>query len=486
MVAEGRIMDDLHSGRIAIGNNVIDRQLRQDAAGLIARVVVALVFVGLILVECASGQTVVPPPGFSPGETDVSTPNSSTDAETYMSSGNGSEVFDGASSLAYPNRSRLLPRSGRQFGDVIVPAFVFDHQAPLPKFWLRSEALLWWSKGSPLSVPVVTAGSSEDSVPGAIGQPGTSVLLGNQDFALPSQGGGRFTLGFSFNPEQTWGVEGTYFFLANTSTSQSISASGGPNSALLSFPYFNPITSQEDASPIALPGYFAGYAAVSVQSLLQGADVNLLHNIMNNNAVRMELLGGFRYVNFQEELCFRTDSPDVDPNPPGFFHTYDQFIVNNNFYGAQLGVRASYDRSQFFANATGKMALGSTFEQVSVDGGTYTNIGGFASAPGDYLSQPSNIGSTTREQFAVVPELNLNVGVRLAPWVSMSVGYSFLYISSVARPGNQAQHVINPNQSFAISNDFPTFVAGPSLPSLSVQNTSFWAQGLNFALEFRF
>jgi flagellar motor protein MotB len=82
----------------------------------------------------------------------------------------------------------------------------------------------------------------------------------------------------------------------------------------------------------------------------------------------------------------------------------------------------------------GKVALGSTIEQLSVNGGTFSSYG---SAPGAYLAQPTNMGLFSRSQFAVVPELNLNFGVRLNPWTSIVVGYSFLYVSSVARPGDQ-------------------------------------------------
>ena len=437
----------------------------------------------------ASAQEIVPPPGFSPGQIDDAPSSPLPSPHVFSGSGDDSTVFDGSSSDGYPTRNRILPRGRARYGkrpESIHPVLVEEAEPALPRVWFRPEALLWWSKSSPLPVPIVTVGSTADPTPGALGQPGTSVIMGDQNIGLPTRGGGRFTFGFSFDPEQTWGVEGTYFYLGDVSMSQSVFSNGGQGSALLSFPFFNPTIPGEDASPIASPGYFAGQAVLSLQNSLQGTDINLLHNILNSNGVRVDLLGGFRYVNFQENLKFSTDSPNVDPNNSGFFHTFDQFNVNNNFYGGQLGLRASIDRARFFANATGKLAMGSTFEQVSVNGGTFTNIGGYASAPGAYLSQPTNIGSTTHSQFGIVPEMNLNVGLRLAPWASVIVGYSFLYISSVARPGDQIDRVINPTQSSAITNNFPTNLSGVARPGLNVQSTDFWAQGLNFALEFRF
>ena len=436
----------------------------------------------------ASAQDVVPPPGFSPGQVDDASPDPMPEPRIFSGSSNESDVYDGSMPGSYPNRSRGMGR-GRRYGHFpqpISPVLIDDAEPGLPRVWFRADALLWWSKSSPLPIPLVTEGNSADAIPGALGQPGTSILLGNQNLGLPSRGGGRFTFGFSFDPAQTWGVEGSYFYLGDVTVGQSVFSDGGPGSAWLAFPFYDPTKSIENASPIALPGAFAGQAMVTLQTFLQGTDVNLLHNILNSDGVRVDLLGGFRYVNLQETLKFITDSPNIDPAFPGYFHTYDKFNVNNNFYGGQLGIRASIERARFFANVTGKMALGSTFENVVVSGGTFTNIGGYASAPGAYLSQPTNIGSMTHSPFAVVPEMNLNAGFRLTPWASIIVGYSFLYISSVARPGEQIDHVINPTQSSAITNSFPSSLTGVARPGLNLHSTDFWAQGLNFALEIRF
>ncbi len=73
----------------------------------------------------------------------------------------------------------------------------------------------------------------------------------------------------------------------------------------------------------------------------------------------------------------------------------------------------------------------------------------------------------------------------MSPWASFVVGYSFLYVSSVARPGDQIDRVINPNTSPAIGSNFSGAVSSPPHPALNVQSSDFWAQGLNFGLEFR-
>src|SRR5208283_6095108 len=49
-----------------------------------------------------------------------------------------------------------------------------------PVIWASSDYLFWWSKNAPAPVPLVTTGSLADPIPGALGQPGTKVLFGDQ------------------------------------------------------------------------------------------------------------------------------------------------------------------------------------------------------------------------------------------------------------------------------------------------------------------
>jgi len=62
---------------------------------------------------------------------------------------------------------------------------------------------------------------------------------------------------------------------------------------------------------------------------------------------------------------------------------------------------------------------------------------------GGLLALPSNIGTQTRNRFAVIPELGVKVGYQLTDHIRVYAGYNFLYASSVVRPGNQIDPVIN-------------------------------------------
>ena len=107
--------------------------------------------------------------------------------------------------------------------------------------------------------------------------------------------------------------------------------------------------------------------------------------------------------------------------------------------------------------------------------------------PGGIYTQRSNIGTSTRTRFAVVSEAQANAGIRFGA-ISAFAGYSILYVSSVARPGNQIDPFINPNQSEAILQTAgpPGVGAGPASPARSVNASSFWAQGISLGMELRF
>src|SRR5205814_810605 len=57
--------------------------------------------------------------------------------------------------------------------------------------WVDAEYLLWWTKGAPLSTPLVTTGSLTDIPPGALGQPGTRVLFGDHSIGFGALSGLR-------------------------------------------------------------------------------------------------------------------------------------------------------------------------------------------------------------------------------------------------------------------------------------------------------
>lgn len=367
-----------------------------------------------------------------------------------------------------------------------------------PRFWARGEYLFWWVKGAPLPFPLLTLGDSAGQ--GALGQPGTRVLVGGSPLDFDPASGGRFALGAWLDDCERLGIEGNYFFLGRRATDRSFQSDGQgqPLSAIPFFqvgsgagtnPLFTPTGAGETSTLVSAPGRFAGAAVFDLTTELQGAELNAVGRVYQSDNLTVELLGGFRYLNLREGFTLDTSSPSLPPMTDVFV-TRDRFDAHNSFYGGQLGARVEYALGKASLGLAGKVALGTMQEKVSISGALITNdLNGFGPLqvfPGGYLALPSNIGSYHTGRFAVVPEATLTVGYWLTARLRASVGYNFLYLSEVARPGNQIDRAINPLQAPAITGNPPAPLVGAARPAFAFRQDDFWAQGLNFGLEFRF
>ena len=345
---------------------------------------------------------------------------------------------------------------------------------------VSAEALLWWFKGSPAPVPLVSNGRLDEA--------GTKVFLGGKDLDTNPNSGFRVTVGYSLTDR--WGAEGSVFYLLDRSTSRTAGSSGQIGSQDLLIPFFDVTLPGENTTFLSSEGRFAGRAREELSNSFLGAELNGTMKLLSASPWRVDLLGGLRYLNLRETYTFTTSSPNVAPQPADVFQTKDEFDAANNFYGAQLGVRARYDRGAWFASGAVKFALGAMIQSVDVDGFLETNdfndLGPPQRFPGGYFAQPTNIGSHTRSVFAVVPEVGLNIGYRITEWLSVLVGYTFLYANSVARPAQQIDRNINPTQSASFGGTPPTPLEGPAHPSFKFNGSDFWAQGLNVGLAGRF
>jgi hypothetical protein len=345
---------------------------------------------------------------------------------------------------------------------------------------ISAEALLWWFKGSPAPVPLVSNGRLDEA--------GTKVFLGGKDLDTNPNSGFRVTVGYSLTDR--WGAEGSVLYLLDRSTSRTAGSSSQIGSQDLLIPFFDVTLPGENTTFLSSEGRFAGRAKEELSNSLLGAELNGTMKLLSATPWRVDLLGGLRYLNLRETYTFTTSSPNVAPQPADVFQTKDEFDAANNFYGAQLGVRARYDRGAWFASSAVKFALGAMIQSVDVDGFLETNdfndLGPPQRFPGGYFAQPTNIGRHTRSVFAVVPEVGLNIGYRITEWLSVLVGYTFLYTNSVARPAQQIDRTINPTQSAAFGGTPPTVPEGPAHPTFKFNGSDFWAQGLNVGLVGRF
>lgn len=371
---------------------------------------------------------------------------------------------------------------------------------PPARFWVGAEYLLWWLKGPHLP-PLVTTGPAnpaQSPPPGAPGAPGTAVLFGDNNLEQGAFSGMRFAAGLWLNECQTFGVEGSFFSLASRSNNVLLGSTGAAGSPVVARPFFDVSTGQANSELIAFPGLASGTVAVQSSSRLLGAGTNFLCNLCCSCAdccdccqpcggYRVDLIGGARYLDLREGLGI-AENIQVLPGSPALpgstILAFDQFDTRNQFYGGQIGARASWYRDRLFANVTGTIALGTTHQTVDVNGSTtITPPGGPATVvPGAFLALPSNAGHFTRDRFSIVPEVGLNVGYQITNNLSAFVGYNFLYWSSVVRPGDQINLGVN-------STHTPASLLPPNgraSPLFTFRGSDFWAQGVSFGAQLVF
>jgi hypothetical protein len=347
--------------------------------------------------------------------------------------------------------------------------------------FVRGEYLLWWTKSSPLP-PLITTSPQGTPVgqAGVLGQPGTTVLFGGQNFSDNPRSGGRITLTGWLDDPQTIGVEGYFFGLEDISNHFSAASNGNP---ILARPFFNTQTGAPDAVLIAFPGTVKGSVNAVVSSTdLYGAGVDLRANVCCGCCYRVDLLGGYRFLHLNEGLTVSETEIGTGPNSPVPVGTRidltDSFGTGNDFNGGELGVDTEIRHGRCFVDLLAKAALGATNESVAINGITTSNAR--PPAVGGFLALPTNIGNFHQTRFAVVPECGLTLGYRLTDNVRVSIGYTFIYWSRVARAGNQIDLTINPTQLP------PGTLAGQPRPAFVFHDSDFWAQGIDLGVEVRF
>ncbi|OWK43207.1 hypothetical protein FRUB_02806 [Fimbriiglobus ruber] len=73
----------------------------------------------------------------------------------------------------------------------------------------------------------------------------------------------------------------------------------------------------------------------------------------------------------------------------------------------------------------------------------------------------------------------MNLGYQVTDHIRLIAGYSFLYLNSVARPGNQIDPVIDTQQ-------IPPATGTGTRPAGGVRTSDFWVQGINLGMQLRY
>ncbi len=364
---------------------------------------------------------------------------------------------------------------------------------PAHGFWGRAEYLYWFVQGQ--SVPVLATTSPVGTPQATAGVlPGATTLFGGDQINGQGRSGGRFTLGYWFDPCETVGIETTSLFLQQGHTTYN--SGGSTGTPILARPFTDASTGLNNANLIAFPGLVSGAITAASTTKMLGTEVDFrrMVNVYRNR--RTDILLGYRFIRFDEGLEVATTSTSTATGgvvPVGTnFLIHDTFGTQNMFNGGNIGLRTEWfhnDRWSF--DVLAKAALGVMQQNVSIAGATTTTVPGFApsTAAGGILALPrtltsvgpgGNIGNYTRNRFSAIPELDVNLHYQITPIWRLNVGYSLLYLTNVVRPGNQIDTTVDPNR-------FPPPATPVSQhPVFTFNETSVWMQGINLGLEARF
>lgn len=377
-------------------------------------------------------------------------------------------------------------------GAADLPVKAPPQQPALPNWWVSGGPLLWSVKSGPLPPTLTTfvAGSpsAANGAGGALGIPGTIVLSPDHVEYDPFVGG-RIAVG-RWLADQRFGLEAEGFVLGSRSTDFSAASDG---TVPLRVPFVNvppgagfPLGSSSFV--LADPAFAAGGQSISSSLRFWGVEGNGLYRAYSGPEFSVSILAGLRYIDLREDLSIAS-TESLLPAPSASFTGTDSFSTKNQFFGAQLGVKAQKQLGTFDGSVVAKVALGDNYQTVSVNGSSLVVGTAFGIppglTPGGIFAQTTNTGQQTRNQFAVVPEVQLQLGYRASSGLRLFIGYDILYLSNVVRPGNQIDTTINFTGNPTINGPGTTLTGAPR-PAPQFNGSSFWAQGVQFGASYAF
>lgn len=368
-------------------------------------------------------------------------------------------------------------------------------------FWIDAQYLRWWTRGMDIPPLVTTSpGGTLRDAAGVLGEPGTSILFGDQELFTQPRNGVRLRSGFWFDPAHLWGIDVDLFWLGDDAVSF-LAGCDGSGSPILARPFFNvnprnPFTlaydppAREDSQLVCFPGDLGGSVGVSASTRLYGGSIALRTSLACDplgpdsatSFSHVDLLAGYRYMYLRDQLLITENLTTLGTPAPIAFDIFDSFDTRNEFHGLDLGMvwRAGFERWWFeFMLRT---AIGRSHQVADIQGLTQiTELGTTTNYAGGLLAQSSNIGSHARDRLALVPELGVTFGYQLGRNWHLTVGYSLIHWSAVARAGDQIDLDVNPDQLAPPIDP----LSGAFRPAFVFEESSFWAQGLDVGIEGR-
>jgi hypothetical protein len=381
------------------------------------------------------------------------------------------------------------------------------HVGPREEIWLDAGYRIWWVKDARVTGPLVT--------------PSTNPLFAGGEVGYGSFNGLTVDGGLWMDCRHTFGLEfgGFIFGREDVTASAASDAAGNPT---IVRPFINGLTITPASAFVSTPAGagssgLAGAVSARTTSQLGGLNFNGVKNLTNCENYTVDYLMGFRYIDLEERLTVSQASTPLNGGtlllagatlPPGVgLSLIDDFHTRNQFYGGLVGTRGEIRFGPAFIDMTNTIAFGPNHETLDIYGTTSALTPGGGTVPGGLLAvgggsgvvpgsanatsggiptfvHQGNIGRFTTNRFIIAPEVGVQAGAYVTSHIKLAVGYNFLYMSDVVRPGTQPDLQIN-TRFVPASPNFGT-TSGQSVPMVTGNHEDFHAQGVTFSMEVKY
>jgi hypothetical protein len=366
----------------------------------------------------------------------------------------------------------------------------------MPGFWVGGEYLIWRLNGTALP-PLVTQSPSSTPIDeaGRLDDPSTTIIGGNNIVGGDWRTGYRLFAGVWLDECHTWALAGDYFSLGSDDYDFLSSPS---SSTIVTRPFFNSETGEQDAELVSVPNELDGTARVNAGDNFQGAGLTLQRCLYSccdpcgcGPSTSIGVLGGYRYYEYGSGLGVTEDllvlPGTTQPLVPGTtFLVQDSFIARNQFNGGEIGLQGRQIFGNFWWDGTAKLAIGTNRRTVKVNGRTIVTVpnGGTSEELGGLLtSEVTNIGEYTDNSTVVIPDFRLGVGAMVSNHISVRAGYRVIIWADVARA---ADH-LPPGLAVDPRNLPPVQAGGGPEPIFpGIQGTQLVAHGFDLGVQFTY
>jgi drug/metabolite transporter superfamily protein YnfA len=394
----------------------------------------------------------------------------------------------------------------------------------IPHWWFSGEYLLWLAKAQPVNFPLLTTSAPNQN--GVLGQPSTLQLVTGEHINYGPISGARLSAGFFGDADRRFGAEITGFWTERqaithfyeTSAPVGMSSVGIP---LLARPFIDTDTGS-NSLVVTNSAFGFGNATVSTSTQTWGIEAAGIWNLFRSCPDvgcfhSLDMIAGYKFLQHYETLAVESFTTlasvtlvpifqpgpfgvpvqvgfRIIPNPipvggvvtgfPATVQVVDRFTATNKFHGGVFGLRHQARSGMWSLTTTGKIGVGNMRQVLNIYGLTsFANpaTGRVGAAYGGLFANASNIGKYDNDEFVVIPEFTVNVGVNLTKSLTFTVGYNFMWISQVARPANQINPVVD-SSTVPFHPNYGELGHTPGVRRL-FQQDEFWLQGVNFGLS---